>query len=175
VKVNSGSSRKRRAPAYVCTGCRKVRRLASGVDGYAVAHLIARLERPDLAGLLRPAPSAGVDVAALRKRRTVLEERGKAAARMFALGEISEGEYAEAARVRKTELDKIAAGLAVPAEADPLAEFRDAPDAGEVWRGLSLARRRAVLRLLLRVRLLPSPPTGPGKFRPETVEVTERV
>jgi site-specific DNA recombinase len=175
MKVNSGSRSKRRAPGYVCPGCRKVRRIASGVDGYVVAHLIARLERPDLADLLRPAPSAGMDGAALRKRRTVLEERGKAAARLFALGEISESEYAEAARVRKTELDKIAADLAVPAESDPLAEFRDAPDAGKVWQGLSLARRRAVLRLVLRVRLLPSPPTGPGKFHPETVEVTERV
>jgi site-specific DNA recombinase len=122
-----------------------------------------------------PAPAAGVDVAARRKRRTVLVARGKAAARLFAVGDISEAEYAEAARVRKTELDKIAADLAVPAEADPLAEFRDAPDAGEVWRGLSLARKRAVLSLLVRVRLLPSPPTGPGKFRPETVEVIERV
>jgi site-specific DNA recombinase len=96
-----------------------VRRLASGVDDYVVAHLIARLERPDLADLLRPAPSAGVDVAALRKRGTVLEERGKAAARLFALGEISESEYATAARVRKTELDKIATQLAVPAEGRP--------------------------------------------------------
>jgi len=176
VKANSGSKSKRRAPAYVCPlpGCRKVRRIASGVDDYAVAYVLARLERPDLADLLRPAPSAGVGVAALRKRRTVLEERGKAAARLFALGEISESEYAEAARVCKTELDKIAADLAVPAESDPLAEFREAPDAGEVWQGLSLARKRAVLRLLLRVRLLPSPPTGPGKFRPETVEVAER-
>jgi site-specific DNA recombinase len=176
VKINGGSRSKRRSPSYVCPhpGCRKVRRLASGVDDYAVAHVIARLERPDLADLLRPVPSAGVDVAALRKRRALLEARGKAAARLFALGEISESEYATAARVRKTELDKIAADLAVPAESDPLAEFRDAPDAPGVWQGLSLARKRAVLRLLLRVRLLPSPPTGPGKFRPETVEVTER-
>ena len=177
VKVNGGSRSKRRAPSYVCHNpeCRKVRRLASGVDDYAVAHVIARLERPDLADLLRPAPSAGVDVAALGKRRAMLEDIGRAAARMFALGEIPESEYREAARVRKTELDKIATDLAVPAEADPLAEFRDAPDAGEVWRGLSLARRRAIVRLLVRVRLLPSPPTGPGKFRPESVEVTERV
>ena len=114
------------------------------------------------------------DVAALRKRRTLLEARGKAAARLFALGEIPESEYREAARARKAELDKIAADLAVPADADPLAEFRDTPDAGETWRGLSLARRRAVIRLLVRVRLLPSPPTGPGKFRPDTVKVTER-
>jgi DNA invertase Pin-like site-specific DNA recombinase len=177
VKVNGGSRSKRRSPSYVCRNpeCRKVRRLASGVDDYVVAHLIARLERPDLADLLRPAPSAEVDVAALRKRRTVLVERGKAAARLFALGDISEAEYAEAARVRKAELDKIATDLAIPAEADPLSEFRDAPDAGEAWRGLTLARRRAVIRLLVRVRLLPSPPTGPGKFRPETVEVTGRV
>jgi site-specific DNA recombinase len=173
VKVNGGGGK--RAPAYVCKGCRSMRRLVSGADDYTVAHVIARLERPDLADLLRPAPAAGVDVAALRKRRTVLVARGKAAARLFAVGDISEAEYAEAARVRKTELDKIAADLAVPAEADPLAEFRDAPDAGEVWRGLSLARKRAVLSLLVRVRLLPSPPTGPGKFRPETVEVIERV
>jgi hypothetical protein len=72
----------------------------------------------------------------------VLEARGKAAARMFALGEIPEAEYAEAARVRKAELDKIAAELATPMAADPLAEFRDGANAGEVWRGLSLARKR---------------------------------
>src|SRR5215469_8329315 len=134
VKVNSGSRKKRRAPAYVCPhpGCRKVRRLASGVDDYVVAHLIARLERLDLASLLRPAPATGVDAGALRKRQARLEEIGRAAARMFALGEIPEAEYAEAARVRKAELDKIAAELAVPTEADPLAEFRDVHDAGEV-------------------------------------------
>jgi hypothetical protein len=172
VKVGGG---RRRAPAYVCKDCRRVRRLASGVDDYVVAHVIARLERPDLASLLRPAPAAGVDIAVLRECRDVLEARGRAAARLFALGEIPEGEYAEAAKARKAELDRIATQLAVPMAVDPLAEFRDEPDAGEVWRGLSLARRRALLRLLLRVRLLPSPPTGPGKFRPETVEVTERV
>ena len=177
VKVNGGSRKKPRAPAYVCPrpGCRKVRRIASGVDDYVVAHALAQLERPDLADLLRPAPSAGVNVSALRKREAKLVEIGKAAARMFALGEIPEAEYAEAARTRKAELDKIAADLAVPTEADPLAEFRNAPEAGEVWRGLSLARRRAVLRLLVRVRLLPSKPTAPGKFRAESVEVTQRV
>ena len=173
VKVHSGG--RRRQPAYVCNGeGRCVRRLASAVDAVAVAHVIARLERPDLTSLLRPVPAAGVDVAALRKRRTVLEARGKAAARMFALGEIPEAEYAEAARVRKAELDKIAAELATPTAADPLAEFRDGADAGEVWRGLSLARKRAVLRLLVQVRILPSAPAGPGKFHRETVEVTER-
>jgi site-specific DNA recombinase len=177
VKVNGGSRSKRRAPSYVCPqpGCRKVRRLASGVDAVVIAHVIARLERPDLADLLRPVPVAGVDVAALRNRRTLLEARGRAAARMFALGDISELEYAEAAKVRKAELDRIAAELATPMEADPLVEFRDRADAAEVWGGLSLARKRAVLRLLVHVKLLPSPPTGPGKFRPETVEITARV
>ena len=167
---------RRGAPIYTCPGCWGTGRLIAGVDAVVTAHVLARLERPDLADLLRPAPAAGVDVAALRKRREKLEAIGKAAARMFALGEIPEAEYAEAARTRKSELDKIAAALAVPAETDPLAEFRDAPDAGEVWRGLPLARRRAIVRLLVQVRLLPSKPAGrPGTIRPESVEITARV
>jgi hypothetical protein len=172
VKVNGG---RKRQPAYVCKGPgRCVRRLAAPVDAVAVAHVLARLEHPDLAGLLRPAPAPEVDVAGLKKRRAVLERRGREAARLWALGDIPDAEYAVAAKVRKAELDKIAGELATPMAADPLAEFRSAPDAAQVWQGLSLARKRGVLRLLVRVRLLPSPKTGPGKFHPETVEVTYR-
>ncbi len=177
VKVTGGKGRQ---PAYVCKESRNkedrhVRRQARAVDDYVVSHVVARLKRPDAADLLRPAPAAGpdLDVAALRKRRTVLEERGKAAARLFALGDISEDEYAEAARVRKSELGKIAGQLAADAAApDALAEFRDSADPLEVWEDLSLARKRAVLRSLVRVRLLPSKSIGPREFDQDSVEVT---
>ena len=89
---------------------------------------------------------------------------------MHALGEITDAELRAGSRARKARLDKIGAALAATTAPDPLAEFRDQPDAGEVWARLPLPRKRAVARLLVTVTLLPATRRGPA-FDPDSVRV----
>ena len=111
-----------------------------------------------------------MDTGALRAESARLAAIGKRQARMHALGEITDAEMREGSRARKARLDEMTASLAATTAPDPLAEFRDQPDAAAVWAGLSLPRKRAVARLLATVTLLPATRRGAG-FDPESVEV----
>jgi site-specific DNA recombinase len=156
VKVNGG----KRAPAYVCSERAHLRRNAAGADARVAAHIVARLRRPDAASLLRPPGRPGADVPALRAEQTRLTLIGRRQAGMHALGDITDDEYLAGSRARKARLGAIAAELAATTERDQLAEFRGAPDAGDVWESLSLPRQREVTRLLATVTLLPAARRG---------------
>ena len=80
---------------------------------------------------------------------------------MHALGEISDSEMrAGAGPARPALRDRRPARRHTAP--DPLAEFRDQPDAAAVWDGLPLPRKRAVARLLVTVTLLPATRRGAG-------------
>src|SRR6266571_1221741 len=156
--------------SYVCTEHSHLRRNAAHADAWAAAHITEYLNREDNHDLLRPAGRPGVDVPALKAEAHRLSLIGEKQARMHALGEMPDAEYRAGARARKDRLGKIAAQLATTTAPDPLAEFRDQPDAGEVWATLSLPRKRAVARLLVTVTLLPATRRGSG-FDPDSVRV----
>jgi hypothetical protein len=166
VKVNGGKG----APAYVCSEHYHLRRNAAGADEWVALHITEYLDRADNRDLLRPAARPGVDAPALRAEAARLDAIGKRQARMHAMGEISDSEMRAGSRARKSRLDEIAAQLAATTTPDPLAEFRDQPDAAAVWDALSLPRKRAVARLLVTVTLLPATRRGPG-FDPGSVRV----
>jgi hypothetical protein len=61
------------------------------------------------------------------------------------------------------------------AGSSPVADVAGRPDAAQVWAGLDLGRRRAILETLAVVHVLPVPrPQGRAPFDPDTVKITWR-
>jgi hypothetical protein len=139
------------------------------VDDLVLAYAAEYL-RTRGADLLRPPARPGVDVRALRAEAARLTAIAERQAAMHGLGEISDAELRAGSRARRARLDAITGQLAAQTEVDQLAEFRDAPDAAEVLAALPLPRRRAVVRLLVDVTLLPAGRRGRG-FYLDTVRV----
>jgi site-specific DNA recombinase len=161
-----------RTASYVCTEHNHLRRQAAATDALVLAYVAAYIQKR-AADLLRPPARPGVDTAALRAEAARLTAIGERQAAMHGLGEITDAELRAGSRARKARLDKIAAQLSAATEPDALAEFRDQPDAGAVLESLPLPRKRAVVRLLVAVTLLPATRRGPG-FDPDSVRVVPR-
>lgn len=156
-----------------------VNRLAAPVDGYVERLVIGRLSKPDARDLLVDHDRA--DVPALRDElvalRTGLDglaaERGAALADP-SLPQITASEYRA---MRQPSLDRIAAIEAQIADAgrvDVLGPLVAAEDVAVAWKALSLDRRRAVVDVLMTVRLH-SIGRGVRTFRPETVDIVWKV
>lgn len=168
VKCTGGSDRR----AYTCTEHGHVRRNAAEVDKRVAFHVVELLSRPDAADLLKPPPRPGTDAVKLRGEARKLRERKAAQMRMHAAGDIDDGDLAAGMRVFRDRLAVIDAQLAASDVTDPLAEFRDAP-ADAVWESLSLPRRRAVVRLLVSVTILPAGRKGRG-FDEDALRIVPR-
>lgn len=170
-------------PAYQCRAGAHVVRTASTLDGYVEALAVERLSRPDAADLFMPAPETGVPSHELATRANMLH------ARLDQYG----ADYADDLITRKQLLDgtartraKIAAieaemtRRAAPALARlPLGQ----PEIRALWSGYSLDRRRAVIRAIMTVTVLPArrgrphgfrPGTGQSYFDPEAVRIDWR-
>ena len=119
-------------------------RNAQPVDDLISDLIIARLEEPDAADLLRPPPALVVDGEALRAERATLRRQRAALLAIF------EGDKQAQAEIdsKAARLSQIETQLTTSSQPDPLEEFRGQP-ARNVWEGLSIARRRAVVQLLL--------------------------
>jgi hypothetical protein len=134
------------------------------------AVVVERLSQPDVADLLRPPARQGTDTAGLRAEARKLRDRKAALARMFAAGDLDESGLSAGTRVVRDRLAAIDTQLAASDAPDPLAEFRDAP-AATVWESLPLARKRAVVRLLMDVAILPATRQG-ARFDPASIGIT---
>ena len=158
--------------AYVCRDHGHLRRDAVKTDEFISGLVIARLSQPDVVSILLPPPHQGTDATALRDEARKLTERKASLARLVGSGDMDESDYATARRVITDRLARIDAQLAVTDQTDPLAEFRTDP-AGVVWESLSVARRRAVVKLLMNITFVPA--KRRGYFDPESIRVTPKV
>ncbi len=184
-RVKVGGAGRGRGPAYVGAECGHVRRAAgssdnltsdpAGVDDLIAQLVVARLSRPDAGDLLKPQPRPGIDVKRLRAEARKLAERKAAQMRMHAAGVLDDSDLAVGLRAIRARLAQIDRELAAAADQpDPLAEFRGRP-AAAVWMELGIARRRAVVQVLIEsVIIQPSGRRG-NRFHPDTVEVAWRV
>jgi site-specific DNA recombinase len=170
VTVHGGRGRSK---AYVCHRTPHMRRNAAATDDYVAITIIERLNRPDAADLLRPPARPGIDTAVLRAEQRKIEAAGTRQAAMHALGDLTDQEMKAGSRARQARLAEIAGQLSATTAPDPLAEFREAPDAGVVWEGLSLARRRDVLSVLATVTLMPATRRG-NRFDSASVAIAPR-
>ncbi|AZH79144.1 MULTISPECIES: recombinase family protein [Microbacterium] len=160
---------KRQPPSYVCSACYRVRRIQDLVDKMVEGIVVGRLEMPDAAQLF-----ATGDPVALQEARDSIEAidaRLTNAADMFAAGTI---DAAQLTRItERLRADRAQAATALDAALPPAipADLIGA-NAGEVWHGLSMDVKRAVMDTLVTVTILPS---GSGKaFDPDTVQVVWR-
>jgi DNA invertase Pin-like site-specific DNA recombinase len=163
---------KRQPSSYTCSECYRVRRKQSDVDevveGVLVGRgpVLGRLQQPDAAKLFTQG-----DPAALQEARNAVEAidaRLSNAADMFATGAI---DAAQLTRItERLRADRAQAATAMEAALPPaIPADLIGPNARQVWQGLSMDVKRAVLAALVTVTILPS---GSGKaFDEETVQV----
>ena len=154
-------------PVYRCRISGHCQRLLEPVDAYVESVIIERLSRPDIADLIPHA--AVVDVTAIREQIVVLEARKQDAALRFAAGAIDGSMMATITAMIDAQLAELRADLKTSVAQSPLAEFVGA-DTEQVWKGLSLGRRREILRRLVTVTILPAK-RGQRRFRPEWVVI----
>jgi site-specific DNA recombinase len=168
VRAN-GSGTLRGKKGYQCEKVAHIHRNIENVDAFVEAHIIARLSRPDVTDILRPPPRKGIDTAKLRGEAAALRQRKQRQMELHSAGVIDDADLTAGMRAIRDRLDVVTAQLAAYNEPDPLAEFRTQP-AETVWKSLSLPRRRAVVRLLVDVTLMPTARRGPG-FDPDSVRI----
>jgi site-specific DNA recombinase len=150
-----------------------VARQAAPVEAFIEKTVIARLSRPDAAGLVA-APDAGVDVGGLRAEAAAIRANLQELAADRALGLVSRVQMLAATERGNARLEEIADELAGAARESVLAPLVAAENAAAVWDGLDLARKRATIKTLMSVTLL-SPGKGTRRgFDPATIQVTWR-
>ncbi len=165
-RLTSGTAARTRARTLACKG-RHLARVAQPIEDLAAAVVIERMGRKDAARLLaRPT----VDLMPLRTRAAGLREQRAALAADTSL----ELDFAAARdRALVAELRGLEAKLDAATTRSVLAPFGKGRDPREVWAGLGLDERRAVINELMTLTVLP-PGRGARVFRPESVRLAWR-
>ena len=163
------ASMNRTVPSYRCADRSCVSRNRADLDRLVTDVVLARLARADAAALRRPA-----DDSVRRAVADVAELRGRLdnAADAFADGTL---DREQVARITERLRPRLAAAQARARVVDdaPLLDGLVGPGAGDAWADLPLARRRAVVDLLLEVRVLRTSP-GARTFNPDVIEMKWR-
>ncbi|MGW2258980.1 recombinase family protein [Streptomyces sp. NPDC001780] len=144
-------------PSYRCVTGHGGGRHAEKTDEYVVDLIINRLSAPDAGDLLEPAPD-GLDVAALQAESEQIRRRLTDMAAMFGDGRMDMAQFTQASDTARAQLEGITAQLARAAKKDPLVGLVGAPDVRAAWNARELDSKRAVLRSLLDVWILPARP-----------------
>lgn len=152
MKVSQSGGLKHR-PAYRCQ-LGQVTRRADVLDDFVRDVILERLSRPDAADLLLPVAS-DVDVAALQAEIVELRAGLTDLSAMFGARQINAAQLAEGSKVANAQLEVALSRLAQAAVKDPISDLVGAPDPWAKWEGMTLERRRAVLRSLVTVRVKP--------------------
>lgn len=156
---------------YRCQYGSHVSRIQERADEVVTKLILCRLSRPDARELL--AEPDQVDRAREAAARVAeLQDRLKSAAEAYAAGAITLAQLTTINGALRPLLDKAQAEAASPSRAQMLGEIVT-QDPREVWKRLKPEQRRAVVDLLMTVRILPTRP-GPG-FDPASVEITWKV
>jgi hypothetical protein len=156
--------------SYICPAGFHTSRRVALTDAVVVSAVVDRLAKYDVQDVVHQ--SRHRDVAAALAEAKALRDRMDG----FVSGAASGGVSPESlAKIEAVLLPQIVAaeGRAAAMVVSPLVLGVSGQDADSRWDGLSLPQRRAVIRELVSVRVLP---VGRGRrvFRPESVEVTWR-
>jgi site-specific DNA recombinase len=162
---------------YTCSAASHLSRPAQQVDAFVEAVICERLARPDARDLLLP-PDRTAEVAALHTRDAALRGRLDELGRLYGEDAIDAAQLAQGTAAIRRQREQITAELAAASRGSVLAGVVDAPDPAQVWAGLDLSRRRAIVATLVTVTILPArrgrrPGWQPGEayFDPRTVQV----
>jgi DNA invertase Pin-like site-specific DNA recombinase len=165
----TGSGTLRGKTGYQCEKIAHLFRNTKLVDAYVEEIIIRHLNKHGR-DILKPPVRTGIDTSELRKEAKKIRERKAQHLRLHMRGLINDSDLEESLRDAKDRLAVIDSQLAECDEPDQLAEFRDKP-AETVWASLPLARKRAIVKLLADITIMPSARRGRG-FDPDSVLVT---
>jgi site-specific DNA recombinase len=152
---------------YQCATGGHVRRQAAALDALIEGAVVQAIAASDGA-LLQPAPAVRIDRAALRAQLAELDDAQGFTLRQHRAKVISAAVAERELAALAADRAQIEAQLGTSDEADPLPEFRPAARGGrtpaQVWAGLPMARRRAVVaRVLPTITIGRLPRRGPGQ------------
>ncbi len=177
-QVGSHKEAPRLDPSYVCKAARHVTRNAAACDTLVSGAVLERLNQPDALELM--VPKTDVDTTLLHTQLTAARERLDGLAASYADGAIDARQLSKGSERLRERVTALTSAIADASRGSVLAGVVDAPDVGKAWAALDLDRRRAIVEVLVNVRVLPSPKgrsagwAGGSYFRPETVEITWR-
>lgn len=165
--VMFATSDPKRATIYRCRSCYGARR-ANLVDEAVMAAVVARLTRPDAAGLL----DRDVDLDELRGRVVDLRERRDGLASLLADGLLTPAAVRTQAQRLTDQISDLERQIEAAIGTSPLARVVDSNDVSAALDRLTLLELREVIRELMTVRILPA---GKGIFfDPQQVEIEWR-
>lgn len=173
LRVGADYYRGQKRPVYRCKtgGGQHVVRGKAPLEQFVTDVVLGRLRRPDAAALLIPPQDHG-RVQQAQDRLTDLEARQTDAAAAYAAGRVTLAQLVAINEALEPQLAELREVTALPQAPDTLTDLVEAPDPADVWERLGALERRAVVDVLLVVRVLPTR-RGPG-FAPESVEITWR-
>jgi DNA invertase Pin-like site-specific DNA recombinase len=149
-----------RLPSYRCIESGHLAVAHDPLDAYVEEVVVERLSRPDAAELLVAGPD--VDVSALAQEANGLRARLVNLGDLVESGDMTPVEYRQRKARLSEKLADIEAEMTAAAGTSPLASIAGRADADEVWAGLDLAHRRAVIDTLVEVVVLPAQSRGKG-------------
>lgn len=155
---------------YACHEAYHLKRKARLCDAWVERNITAYLSVHGM-DIGKPQPRPDIDKDALRTEAKKLRDRKASQIKMHALGDIDDEDLAAGMRAIRDRLKVIDAQLAQSNEADPLPEFRHHGPTRQIWASLPLARRRAILRKLVTVTILPTAARGRAPFDPGSVRI----
>lgn len=167
-------------PIYMCSGPKAhLTRVAKALDDYIETVIVGQLTQPEAVELCTTR-QPGVDTAALATEANAIREVIADVGDLHQRRKITKAERERRIDELEAELDGINAVLRGAVGVDPLVGIAGEENAKELWAALPLAVRRAMLRRLLRVTVLPSnrgvprgyvKGSGKGYFKPEHIRV----
>lgn len=176
MRVGTSGGKGRRQPAYGCARHRHLTRSAGPLDEYVTLWVCTLLARPESIDLL--APRAVVDVAALNEQANALRARMTEATDLWEAGVLTGADLTIRKKRMQAELDALTLTLKNAAGDNPLSGIAGQPDAAAIWSTLPLAHRRAIVKKLVTVTVLPPPlgrprgwQAGGTYFNPEAVRI----
>lgn len=158
-------------PWYTCQEFNHLKRRIKLADAWVERNITAYLSRYGM-DIGKPQPRPDIDRDALQAEAKKLRNRKAAQIRMHALGEIEDADLSTGLRIIRDRLRVIEAQLAQSDEPDPVPEFRDPHGrTRQIWQSLPLERKRAILRKLVTVTILPTTARGRAPFDPGSVRI----
>lgn len=161
-KMWVSTSGARRSPVYRCRvtgGGGHVTRIAAPLDDFVSDLIVVRLARPDAVKLLK-AKAPKVDLNVLRTEATAARRQLLDVAAAFGDGEMTRAEHNVARARAQARVDRAEEAVTAATIPSALEGLAGDPDVADVWPGLDLGRRRAVLDTLMTVTVLTAPVKG---------------
>lgn len=160
--------------AYTCRVHKHLARKREQVDDIVQIALLDRLSRPDIAEVLAARDEVAIDVRGaqrdMREARSTLDELAAA----LGAGTLDMRSYHVATESARARLAAAEQALSRAVTANPTAALVGAQDVDEVWKGMDLSRRRAVVAYMMTVTVLPARrgrQPGGGYWDPESLRI----